>query len=126
MGGWFQETLSILCQAWPLRWEHFVLPAFWTQRTTPDPTLSGNPTPFSLLFGRVPPTQLDIITRSVDGREFRVGLDSFTADRHQSFFEVRNALKQRQDDKDRQSRERWQMLVWTESPQATVSKWVTW
>ena len=102
MGGWFQETLSILCQAWPLRWDQYVLPACWIQRTTPDPTLPGNPTPFRLLFGRAPRTQLDTITRNVDGREFRGGLDGFIADRHQSFVEVRNALKQRQADKDRQ------------------------
>ena len=102
MGGWFQETISILCQSWPLRWDQYVLPACWIQRVTPDPSLPGNPTPFSLLFGREPHTQLDAITRNIDGTEFQGGLDTFVAERQQSFVEVREALKQRQADKDRQ------------------------
>ena len=71
----------MLCQTWPLRWDHYVLPACWIHRVTPDPSLPNHPTPFSLLFGRTPRTQFDAINRNVDGSEFRGGLDSFIAEK---------------------------------------------
>ena len=95
MGGWFQEVLSILCQKWPLRWDQYVLPACWVQRVTPDPALPANMTPFRVLFGRDARTQIDAMTLSIDGAEFRGGLDSVVADRHQAFVEVRNVLVKR-------------------------------
>ena len=65
MGGWFQEVLSILCQKWPPRWDHYVLPACWIQRVTSDPSLPTNMTPFRILFGRDARTQIDTITLSL-------------------------------------------------------------
>ena len=96
LGGWFQGTLSILCQSWPLRWDEYVLPACWMHRIRPDPSLPGNVTPFKLLFNREPRTPLDTITRNVDGVEFRGGFDGYVADKYQSFIEVQEALRKRQ------------------------------
>ena len=100
MGGWFQEALSILCQKWPLRWDHFVLLACWIQRVTPDLSLSAKMTPFCILFGRDARTQIDMMTLSIDGAEFRGGPDSFAANKHQAIVEVRDMLDKRQGDKD--------------------------
>lgn len=52
-------------------------------------------TPFRILFGRDARTQIDTITLSIDGAEFRGGLDSFEADKHQAFVEVREVLDKR-------------------------------
>ena len=101
MGGWFQEALSILCQKWPLRWDHFVLLACWIQRVTPDLSLSAKMTPFCILFGRDARTQIDMMTLSIDGAESRGGLANVVADKHQAFVEVRDVLDKRPVDKDK-------------------------
>ncbi|CAM9987057.1 unnamed protein product, partial [Sphacelaria rigidula] len=58
-GGWLHDVLAELCKQWPKRWDEYVYPAVWIHRTTPDPSLPNNPTPFKLLFGREPRTQID-------------------------------------------------------------------
>lgn len=125
LGGWFQETLSILCQAWPLRWDQYVLPECWMHRIRPDPSLPGNATPFKLLFNREPRTPLDTITRNVDGVEFRGGFDGYVADKHQSFLEVQEALKKRQEERTKQ-REAANAAIQRASPgsRVKVGDWV--
>ena len=69
-----------------------MLPAYWIQRATPDPSLPANMTPFRIFSSRDAITQLDAMTLSIDGAEFRGGLDSFVTDKHQAFVEVRDML----------------------------------
>ena len=96
--GWFQEVLPILCQKWPLRWDHYVLPACWIQRVTPDPSLPANMTPFRILVGRDARTHIHTMTLSIDGAEFQGGLDSFVANKYHAFVEVTEVLDKRQAD----------------------------
>ena len=99
MGGWLQEVLAELRKSWPPRWDEYVRAACGIQRTTPDPGLPLGGTPFKILFGRDARTNLDALTLALDGDNFRTGLDNFVAERHQTFMELRAALKKRQEDK---------------------------
>ena len=59
-----------------------MLPACWIQRVTPDPALPSNATPFRVFVGRDARTQMDKMTFSLNGSEFRGGLGSVVADKH--------------------------------------------
>ena len=93
--------LSELCKSWPRSWDRYILPARQIQRVSPDPSLPAKTTLFRLLFGRDARTQLEPISPTIDGVEYRRGLDAFVADEHQAFREVRKALKERQAANDR-------------------------
>ena len=101
MGRQFQEVLSMLCHKWPLRWDHYVLPASWIQRVTPETSLSANMAPFRILVGRDARTRIDTMTLSIDEGEFRGGFDNFEVDKLEAFMEVRDALDKRQAGKDK-------------------------
>ena len=62
---------------------------------TPDPALPSNATPFRVVFGRDARTQVDTISLSLDGSEFRGGLDSFVAGKHRAIAEVKAVLEKR-------------------------------
>ena len=68
---------------------------------TPDPVLPSNATAFRVLFGCDAREQIDKMTLSLDGSEFRGGLDSFVADKHQAFVEVKAVMEKRRNDKDK-------------------------
>lgn len=51
--GWLHDVSAESWKQWPERWDY---------RTTPDPPLPANPTPFELLFGRKPRTHLDYVS----------------------------------------------------------------
>ena len=68
---------------------------------TPDPALPSNATPFRALFGRNGHTKIDNMTLSLDGSEFRGGLDSFMADKQHDFVELKAVLEKRRTDKDK-------------------------
>ena len=68
---------------------------------THDPALPSNTTPFRVLFSRDARTQIDKMTLSLDGSEFRGGLDSFVAEKHQAFMEVKAVLEKRRNDMDK-------------------------
>ncbi|CAM9478629.1 unnamed protein product, partial [Sphacelaria rigidula] len=59
-GGWLHDVLAELCKQWSKWWDECVDPAVWVHRTTPDPSLPNNPTPFKLPFGRELRTQIDV------------------------------------------------------------------
>lgn len=61
-GGWLHDVLVELCKQWSERWDKYVDPAVWINRTTPDPPLPASPTQFNMHFGREPCTQLDIVS----------------------------------------------------------------
>lgn len=77
MGQWLHEMFSFsgVCEAWPRRWNKYVLPAFLIQRTTPDLGSHTEATPFRLLLGREARTQLDALTPGIDRTDVRRGLD---------------------------------------------------
>ena len=104
--GWLQKVLSILRQKRPLRWDQYVLSACWIQRVTPDPALPSNATYFRVLFDRDTRTQIDKMTLSLDGSDFRGGLDSFVADKYQAFVEVKAVLEKHRNDMDAHIRRR--------------------
>ena len=82
----------MLCHKWPLRWDHYVLPASWIQRVTPETSLSANMAPFRILVGRDARTRIDTMTLSIDEGEFRGGFDNFEVDKLEAFMEVRDCL----------------------------------
>ena len=92
--------MAELCKSWSARWDEYVRTACWIQRTTPDPCLPSGGTPFRILFGRDAHTNLDALTPALDDG-FRTGMDNFVADKHQTFLELREILKKRQEDKNR-------------------------
>ena len=96
LGGWIHEALAELCKSWPKRWDEYVQPALWLQRTTPFPRLPGCPA----LFKRNVRSQIDALTPEVDGSDFvqHGGLHNFVADRKEAWREVtkvRDALLKR-------------------------------
>ncbi|CAM9973671.1 unnamed protein product [Choristocarpus tenellus] len=115
MGGLLLELLSELCVKWPDRWDEYVSPACWAQRTTPDLSDPLNPTSFRVLFGRDPRTQLDAVIPKLDGDVDVGGLDSFIEQRRQNFREVREVLERRMFAGQRQ-REKANALVARSSP----------
>ena len=99
-GGWLKEVLSELCKAWPDRWDHYVEVACWIKRTTPDTTLPTGVSPFEVLFGRQPRTQLDAISPQVDGGTSGMELVNFVEERKKRFKEVRELLERRNQSKE--------------------------
>ena len=93
--GYLQELLAELCRSWPERWDEYVSPAIWIQRTLPDVSLSSHMTPFELLFGRRPRTSLDTLVPLADETGQSGGLDNFVERRKQNLREVRLALEKR-------------------------------
>eukprot|EP00752_Nemacystus_decipiens_P002232 g2117.t1 len=75
MGGWLQEALSLLCKAWPKRWDDYVPVATWIHRVTPDPALPGGVSPYQILFGRPPRSHIDLLAQPLDAASFGQGLD---------------------------------------------------
>ncbi|CAM9983111.1 unnamed protein product, partial [Choristocarpus tenellus] len=84
-------------------------------RTTPDPSDPLNPTPFRVLFGRDPRTQLDAVIPKLDGDVEVGGLDSFIEQRRQNFREVRKVLERRMSANQRQ-REKANAMIARSSP----------
>ena len=91
-GAWIHDALSELCKQWPRRWDKYAKVACWIKRTMPDPALPNHLTPFQLLFGRKPRTQLDALVPQVDGGIDEGGLNNFVERQRQTFREVKNAL----------------------------------
>lgn len=58
LGGWLHEVLKKLYTAWSRRWNHYFPIAAWIHETTPDNKLPGNASPYRMLFGRNPRTQI--------------------------------------------------------------------
>ena len=97
LGGWIHETLVKLCKNWPRRWDEYAQPALWLHRTTPDPRLPGNSTPFLFLFGRDCDTQMDATTPSSDDEGMK-GLHNLIIDKSKALRQVqdvRNDLQHR-------------------------------
>ena len=61
--------LSVVCKAWPTRWNEYVVIACWITRTVPDTSLPSAMTPFQLLFGGSSRTSLDILVPQMDDAE---------------------------------------------------------
>ena len=99
LGGWIQDALSELCEAWPDRWDEYISPACWVKRTLPDPRLPGNMSPFEILLGRKPRTPLDTLTPQIDGADSAEGLDSFMERRQRVFNEVKSTMEKRYEEK---------------------------
>ena len=93
-------VLSELCVSWPTRWDDYVRVATWIHRLTPDESLPGNATPYRMFFGRDPRTQLDELAPILDNNG--QGLERTVAAERQMTREVRKALAQRQENKNRQ------------------------
>lgn len=102
MGGWLQEMLTQLCAAWPRRWDEYVPIATWIHRMEPDDSLTGGASPYRMLFGRDPRTQLDDLAPTLDDDAVGAGLERTIEDKRQMAREVRTALTQRQASKNRQ------------------------
>ncbi|CAM9280224.1 unnamed protein product, partial [Choristocarpus tenellus] len=100
---------------WTDRWDEYVSPAFWAQRTTPDPYDPPNPIPFRVLFGRDPRTQLEALIPKLDGDVEVGGLDSSIEQRRQNFREVREVLERRVSARQK-NRERVNALIARSSP----------
>ena len=99
MGGWLHEIMVELCKGLPGTRDEYVEGAYWVQQTTLDPGLPSGGTAFRVLFGPNARSDLDALTPALDGDAFRTGLDTFKAENHQTFFELRNLLKRRQEEK---------------------------
>eukprot|EP00752_Nemacystus_decipiens_P010808 g9614.t1 len=85
--GWLHEALSYLCTAWPKRLDDFV--ATWIHRATPDPALPGGASPYTILFGREPRSQIDIVTQTLeDDNSFGQGLERTVADQQRMTREI--------------------------------------
>jgi len=114
MGGWLQEALSLLCKAWPKRWDDYVPVATWIHRVTPDPALPGGVSPYQILFGRPPRSHIDLLAQPLDAASFGQGLDRTVEEQHHMTQEI---LAKRQETLTRQ-RERHNAKVARESPGA--------
>ena len=79
--GWVQDVLSKLCSSCPEPWDEYTSAACWIKRTLPDPNLSGQRSPFEILFGRKPQTSLDTLVPHVDDTETTGGRDYFVKQR---------------------------------------------
>ena len=90
-GGWLHDVLAELCKQWPERWDEYVDPALWVQRTTPDTALPGHPTAFKLLFGREPRTQLDAVSPEAESPP----LHNMVEQQKQNLKEVQQLLTRR-------------------------------
>lgn len=100
LGACIPEALSKPCKSWPIRWDEYVQPALWPQRTKPLPWPPGSPTPFRLRFGRGVLSPVDAIAPEFDGSDFlqHCGLRIVVADRKEPWREVtgdRNAVGKR-------------------------------
>ena len=92
--------MAELCKSWPKRWDEYVQPVLWLQRTKPLPWLPGSPTHFKLLLGRHVRSQIDAGAPELDGSDFlqHGGLHDFVADRKEAWrgvTKVRDALLKR-------------------------------
>lgn len=114
MGGWMQETLSLLCTTWPMRWDDYVPVATWIHRVTPDASLPGGVSPHQLLFGRPPRSQVDAFAQNLDGSPYGQGLERTIEEQHHMTQEV---LAKRQEVLTQQ-RERHNAKIARESPGA--------
>eukprot|EP00752_Nemacystus_decipiens_P006264 g5648.t1 len=94
-GGWLQETLSLLCRAWPRRWDDYVPVATWIHRVTTDPSLPGGASPYQILFGRAPRSSIDLLAQPLDGASFGQGLGTSVEEQHHMTQEI---LAKRQED----------------------------
>eukprot|EP00752_Nemacystus_decipiens_P008157 g7296.t1 len=116
MGGWLQEALSLLCKAWPKRWDDYVPVATWIHRVTPDPALPGGVSPYQILFGRPPRSHIDLLAQPLDAASFGQGLDRTVEEQLHMTQEI---LAKRQETLTRQ-RERHNAKVARESPGANA------
>eukprot|EP00752_Nemacystus_decipiens_P015644 g13961.t1 len=116
MGGWLQEALSLLCKAWPKRWDDYVPVATWIHRVTPDPALPGGVSPYQILFGRPPRSHIDLLAQPLDAASFGQGLDRTVEEQHHMTQEI---LAKRQETLTRQ-RERHNARLARESPGANA------
>ena len=105
LGGWIHETLTELCKSWPRRWDEYVQPALWLHRTTPDPRLPNNATPFRLLFGRDCRTQMDATSPHPDN-EGANGLHNLIADKSENLRQVQEVRKDQQQRHEQRRRRR--------------------
>ena len=101
MEGWFHEVIAELCKGWPGRRDEYVGEACWSQRTTLDPCPPSGRTPFRIMYGLDAHSNLDGLTPALDGGAFRTGLDNFVAQMQQTFLELREMPKRRQEEKQR-------------------------
>ncbi|CAN0002469.1 unnamed protein product [Choristocarpus tenellus] len=115
MGGLLLEVLSELCVKWPDRWDEYVSPACWAQRTTPDPSDPLNSTPFRVLFDHDPRTWLDAVITKLDGDIEAGRLDFFIEQRRKNFREVREVQERRMSTQQKY-RERANALITRSSP----------
>ena len=74
--------------------------ACWVKRTTPDTTLPSAISPFEVLFGRKPRTQLDALTPQVNGEASGQGLVEFVEERKRRLREVYELLRRRNEVKE--------------------------
>eukprot|EP00752_Nemacystus_decipiens_P011522 g10231.t1 len=122
MGGWLQEALSLLCKAWPKRWDDCVPVATWIHRVTPDPALPGGVSPYQILFGRPPRSHIDLLAQPLDAASFGQGLDRTVEEQRHVTQEI---LAKRPETLTRQ-RERHNARVARESPGANAQAGEIW
>eukprot|EP00752_Nemacystus_decipiens_P009968 g8890.t1 len=114
MGGWLQETLSVLYRAWTRRWNDYVPVATWIHRVTPDPSLPGGASPYQILFGRAPRSHIDLLAQPLDSASFGHGLDRSVEEQHHM---TQDILAKQQEVLNRR-RERHIARITRESPEA--------
>ena len=93
------DILAELCIAWPKRWDEYVSPACWIERTLHDLTFPNNMTPFEPHFGRKPRISLGTLVPQIGATDRSGGLDNFVESRRQNFREVRLTLEKRHQSK---------------------------
>lgn len=84
--------------AWPKPWDGYIVPACWIKRTLPDMALSGNLSPFELLFSRKLQIAHDTLVPHVCDTELSAGLDAFIDQLRQILRDSRQALCKRRRD----------------------------
>ena len=92
LGGWIHETLVELCKNWLRYCDEYVQPVLWLHRTTPDPRLPGEATPFLLLFGRDCRTQIDATSPSPDDERMEE-LHNLIADKSEDLRQIQEVRK---------------------------------
>ncbi|CAB1114741.1 unnamed protein product [Ectocarpus sp. CCAP 1310/34] len=111
---WLKEALSLLCKAWPQRWDDYVPVATWIHWVTPDLSLPGGASPYQILFGLPPRSHIDLLAQPLDGASFGQGLEITVEEQHHMTQEI---LAKRQEALTKQS-ERHNAKIGRESPGA--------